>query len=358
MNTEIYAERREKLKILLKQNGLDALLVSSPANRFYLSGFELHDGQCNESSGHLLITTGEKDYLCTDSRFYDVATSLWEKENIFIYSGGAVESMRLFFMDIMGTKNIGIESAIVSHNFFENLSQGLSLECSEDLVESLRLIKDAHEIEKIAQSVKLNQQMFDWLPSQLTVGKSEFEIAFAIESFFRTKGASENSFPPIVAINSHAARPHHNPEKTSLIEENCHILIDAGARLEDYCSDQTRTFWVGDSINPRFQNILEQVQQAQQEAIMAVRPGISCKELYDIAYASFERKGVEKFFTHSLGHGVGIEVHEAPSLSPRSNKKLEAGMVITIEPGLYYSDFGGVRWEHMLLVTEDGYRVF
>jgi len=355
MNKEIYQQRREKLRERLFQEDLDAILVSHSANRFYLSGFELHNGQCNESSGHLLITQKGQDYLCTDSRFYELALTLWEKENILIYSS-PIEDMRLFFKEKMGTKKIGIESKIISHSFYEEISHGLNLEAADGIIEDLRLIKDNNEIAAIEKSAALNHDMFTWLPSILNVGTSEEQIAYGIEKYFREHGATENSFPPIVAKNTHAARPHHTPQNT-ILTENCHVLIDAGARMHDYCSDQTRTFWVGDKPDKRFLTILEQVKEAQKAAIAILRPNISCADAHMAAIKSFKKHGVEKAFTHSLGHGVGIEVHEEPRLSTRSERTLQAGMIVTVEPGLYYADYGGVRWEHMVLITEDGHRV-
>ena len=356
MNTEIYQKRRDALRKSLSKENLDAILVSYASNRFYLSGFELHDGQCNESSGHLLITQTGQDYLFTDSRFYEVACTLWEKNRIVIYKS-AVEDMRLFLKDTMGSKKIGIESKTVSHSFYEEISQGLNLESADGLIEDLRIIKDASEISLIEKSTALNHAMFQWLPTILKVGTSEAQIAYGIEKYFREHGATQCSFPSIVAKNTHAARPHHEPQESALLTENCHILIDAGARLNNYCSDQTRTFWVGANTETRFQNMLEQVQEAQKAAINLLRPGLTCREAHLAAVKSFEKHGVESAFTHSLGHGIGIDVHEEPRLSMRSERVLKAGMVVTVEPGLYYGDYGGVRWEHMVLITEDGHKV-
>lgn len=357
MDTQIYAKRREKLRELLNKVKLDALLVSHPANRFYLSGFELHDGQCNETSGHLLITTKGEDYLCTDSRFYEEASSLWDEDKIFLYRGVAVEDIRLFCIEKMGTKSIGVEANIVSHNFFEELAPSLKLEPVDNIVEALRIIKDDTEIACLTQSAKLNHEMFAWLPSILTPGKNEAELAYAIETYFREHGATENSFSPIVAINTHAARPHHIPCANTYLTENCHVLIDVGARYQNYCSDQTRTFWIGNKIDTRFQNMLAQVQEAQKAAINALRPGVSMKDIHETAIAVFAKYGTDSFFTHSLGHGIGLEVHETPRLSTHSTQKLQAGMVVTVEPGIYYGDYGGVRWEHMVLITENASQI-
>ncbi len=356
MNLEIYSTRREKLKKKIVDEKLDALFISHAANRYYLSGFELHDSQCNESSGYLLITAKGEDYLLTDSRFFEVALTLFEEKNIVIYNS-THEDVRLFIKKIIGGGKIGFEANTLSYNAFQKIFCDLNVEEADGLVEDLRLIKDEYEISAIEESLKLNHRLFDFVPSVLKNGISEYEVAYQIEKFFRENGASELSFPSIVAKDRHAARPHHCPEKDSILTENCHVLIDVGARYNNYCSDQTRTFWVGENVNPRFLNILEHVKNAQEEAILKIAPGVLCKEIHLAALKYFEKYDLNKFFTHSLGHGLGIEVHEEPRLSLRSNKILEPGMVVTVEPGLYFSDFGGVRWEHVVLITESGYKI-
>ena len=238
----IYAARRERLRRAMRARGLDALLVSQAANRFYLSGFELHDPQCNESAG------------------------------------------------------------------------------------------------------------------RLEPGRTEKELSWAIERFFRENGAEELAFANIVAGGRNAALPHAIPGEDA-VTENCLVLIDVGCRVDAYCSDQTRTFWAGDAPAPEFRRTLALVREAQEAALKKMRPGLSLREVYALARAVFEKAGVAEAFTHGLGHGVGLETHEAPSLSPRAEGVLEPGMVVTVEPGLYYSAWGGVRWEYTVLVEEGGVRI-
>ncbi len=356
MNVEVFANRRQKLRRLIQNEGLDALLISHAANRYYLSGFELHDGQCNESSGYLLICANGQDYLCTDSRFDEVAQTLWDKDNIFIYSS-PLEDMRQFFKKIVKDGKVGIEAKILSHYAYAQLATGLNLVQADGLVEQLRIVKDEYEIACLEKSLQLNHQMFAWLPSVLNEGLSESQIAYQIENYFRKNGATELSFPCIVAKDIHAARPHHNPKDNIYLTENSHLLVDVGARYQNYCSDQTRTFWIGDKVDPKFEIMLNHVKQAQALAIEKLAPGITCKEAHLTALKYFEKYNLEKLFTHSLGHGIGLEVHEEPRLSMRSERILEAGMVVTVEPGLYYPDYGGVRWEYVALITEDGHKI-
>lgn len=357
MDKSRFTARREKLRRLMAREGLDVLLVSHPANRYYLSGFELYDGQCNESSGCLIVTKDGKDWLCTDSRYEVAAALLWPRERILIYKGASAPEVGGQLRHLAHGP-IGFEAKILSWDYVWHLESGLELQAADGLVEELRVIKDEDEIALIERSVRLNHDMMTWLPSILSTGINEAEIAWGLEKYFREHGASGNSFPPIVAKNSNAALPHYQPESNSeLITPNCHILVDAGARLDHYCSDQTRTFWVGDKPSDRFLRVLNMVREAQRAAISVLRPGLTGRQAHQAAVDYFAAKGMDKHFNHSLGHGVGLEVHEEPRLSPRSATVLQPGMIVTVEPGLYFPEWGGVRWEYMVAITEDGCRV-
>ncbi len=351
-----YSERREKARKLMSARSLSALLVSFPADRFYLSGFELHDCQCNESSGYILITEDGRDKLCTDSRYLEAAKSLWDEEDIILYSSDIPRELNALCRGIVGTGTVGMDFSTVPHSFYSKFAERLSVEDCGDIIPMLRAVKDDAEIALMRKSADLNHRMLAWLPSILKEGMTEAEIAWGIERFFREHGAEECSFPSIVAINRHAASAHHIPGETA-IAEDCHILFDVGCRLDGYCSDQTRTLWFGQSPDPRFLNILELVQEAQRTVLRSLRPGMSGSEAHNIAAGFFDSRGCLSAFTHSLGHGVGLEVHEAPRLSRRSDTVLKPGMIVTVEPGLYYPDYGGARWEHMALITEDGCRI-
>ncbi len=356
MNTTIYAQRREALRKKMHQAGLDALLISHAANRFYLSGFELHDPQFNESAGRLIICQDGKDWLCTDARYLDAARRIWDEEHIFIYGGNAAADMRRLLKDKVQGR-IGVEKNIIPASFYQQLSSGLSLSNAQNLVESLRIIKDNTEIKLMEKSCELNHRLMEWVYTELHIGRSEADLSWGIEKYFREHGASELAFSNIVAVGPNAALPHAIPGDT-LITDNCPILIDVGCRLGDYCSDQTRTFWVGDSDTPiHFMLTQQLVRTAQEAAIAVIRPGQICSDIYKAAYHVFEEEGVAEAFTHGLGHGVGLETHEGPSLSPRCHTVLKPGMVVTVEPGLYYPEWGGVRREFMVLVEEDGCRI-
>ena len=337
MNTP-YAARRDRLRQLMRARGLDALLVSHAANRFYLSGFELHDVQLNESAGRLVICADGRDWLCTDARYKDAAARLWDEDRILIYGPDAATEIGQL-MRRCGSR-LGLEAEIVSLNFARSLGRavgrGAHLQAADGLVEELRVIKDADEIKALERSFALNHAMLRWLEeSQLQPGRSEAELAWAIEKYFRDNGASGLAFPSIVAVDQNAALPHAIPGEKKL-PDNGLVLVDVGCRVDGYCSDQTRTFWVGDAPHKEFRETMKLVRDAQQAALDKMRPGLPLHEAYTLARGVFEKAGVEAWFTHGLGHGVGLETHEAPSLGRRGDKVLQEGMVVTVEPGLYY----------------------
>ncbi len=357
-NLSTYAARRDRLRIRLEEHGLATLLVSSAANRYYLSGFELHDPQCNENAGMLLITAHGEDHLLTDSRYLDAARRLWPEDRIFIYPPPKLKHIRKFLASHAGGI-LGIEAPSVSLEFYQALTKdsgGPQVKPVNGLVEGLRLIKEPLEVEAMARSCALNHRMFEWIPEMLQPGMTEREAAWEIEKFYREGGAEELAFPSIVAVGPNGAMPHAVPGQDRILAEGP-VLVDTGCRLDEYCSDQTRTFWVGDSPSKEFLSTREQVREAQALAVQAIRPGLTIAEPYALAKNCFAKYGVAEHFTHSLGHGIGLETHEGPSVGPNAKGEFVPGMVVTVEPGLYYPEWGGVRWEYMLLVTEDGARL-
>lgn len=362
----VYSARRDKVRLGLIKKNLDAILIVNPANRFYLSGFELHDGQCNETSGMLLITAGGEDWLATDSRYEAAAYSLWKPDKIWIYKNGSNSIWQL--LKKCGSL-IGIESQNISYSFFSKLKNNIpGIVAAEGLVEELRLIKDEYEINALKSSFILNHQLLEMIKKKIdnndfdinkTAKMTEINLAWEIEKFFRENGASELAFPSIVAYGKNSALPHAHPAHITM-DLNGPLLCDVGCRLNDYCSDQTRTWWLGNKNNQnfkKFEETLKLVQDAQEAAIKIMKPGIPCADIYEAANSVFIRSGVSQYFTHGLGHGIGLETHEAPSLNPRSRQILQEGMVVTVEPGLYYNDWGGIRWEYTVVITKDGVKI-
>ena len=348
----LFENRRERLKALLAEEGLPALLVSYPANRFYLSGFEQHDSQCNESVGWLVVTAKGPDALFTDARFTDAALRLWPQQDLCIYGAGKHAAMAEFLKG-RGVTSLGFDPKAVSVFDHELLRAQFELVLADGLVERLRLVKEPGEIELLRAACGLNHRIMRALPDVLMPGMTEAEAAWQIERLFREAGAEGLSFPSIVGVDKNAALPHAIPGETR-IGRDCLVLVDAGCRLCGYCSDQTRTFWEGREPSERFQETKRLVINAQKAAMEAIKPGVRMAEAYHAARRVFEDAGVAGQFTHSLGHGIGLETHEGPSLSPRAEGEFKPGMVVTVEPGLYDPAWGGVRWEYMVVVTEEG----
>lgn len=354
---EIFARRRSAARRLMRERGLDALLVSRPSNRYYLSGFELHDPQCGESAGRLVICADGRDWLATDSRYEEAAARIWPRERLFIYGPDQAADLAglLRGLGLM----VGLEEDCVSVSFMRGLldapghPQFISA-CG--LVEKLRLVKGPEEIMALEKSFALNHRLLAGLAGRLREGQREDEAAWLVERFFRENGASELAFASIIAVGRNAALPHAVPGPTP-IAWNSPVLADVGCRVDSYCSDQTRTFWFGDKKSEQFEKAYDLVERAQKTAIAMIRPGVACADVYAAARGVFAESGQERHFNHGLGHGVGLETHEGPSLSPRSRTILEKGMVVTVEPGLYYPQWGGVRLEVTVLLEESGCRV-
>lgn len=357
----VYAQRRERVREQLAKKKLSALLVSSAANRFYLSGFELHDPQPGESAGCLLIgDKPENDWLCTDARYTVAAGRLWNPDRVLTYGqGGMTEIGELLAREAKG--EIGMEAKSLSlHQWRELEKSGANFADADSLVADLRRIKDADEIARMRRSFALNHELMAHVGSRLAnleSGLTEAVLAWEIERYFREHGASEPAFSGIVAYNRNAALPHCIPSDKVIIRSEGLVLVDVGCRVADYCSDQTRTMWTGRHPSDDFLRTMELVREAQRRGIAAIRPGVRCCDVYAAAWDYFAEHRVEAHFNHGLGHGIGLETHEAPSLNRRNETVLQPGMCVTVEPGLYYPEWGGIRWEYTVLVTEDGCEV-
>lgn len=352
---DIHAQRRDALRSVLTRLGLPALLVTHPANRYYLSGFELHDPQCNESAGMLVISASGQDWLLTDPRYALAAGRLWPSERLFIYTSPKNKQIRDFLAGLHYMP-LGFEAQAMSFSLHAQLHESVDLAPTKDLVESLRMIKDEQEIALLQASCALNHHIFDQVPGLLQPGRSERQIAWDVEKLFREHGAEEMAFPTIVGVSANAAQPHAVPGQ-DVVHADSLVLVDTGARLNAYCSDQTRTFWVGERSPAEFEKTMTLVREAQDQAIAALGPGMTASTAYNVVRQFFQDNFVHEYFTHGLGHGVGLETHEAPSLNPRDQTILAPGMAVTVEPGLYYPEWGGIRWEYMVVITADGCRV-
>lgn len=339
---------------------IDTMLVQTEENRRYLSGFTGEDGHFDESAGALLIT-GEKNILATDSRYELQAQIEVPGFEVFCYKQGLTESLP-DLLKRLNTKRMGFEASRLSFNQHKKISETLEtknitfeLVETEHLLELLRAIKDEIEIKNISLALDLAESVFMEVVSHLKPGLTENEIAWNLERGMREAGAENISFPVIVASGPNSAQPHAVPGERR-ISGGEPILIDWGAKLNGYCSDITRTFVMGKP-DETFKKIFETVSEAQRRAIDAVKPGVSTKTVDAVARRYIEEQGFQGKFGHSLGHGVGLAIHEYPRLSQFYDKPLKPGMVTTMEPGIYIPEWGGIRLENMIVVRENGAEV-
>lgn len=337
-----YLYRRQKAFKLLSDLGLDALLLCQPENIRYMCGF-------SGSAGCLLISSDQLVFL-TDSRYTTQSNDEVSADHVIEYkvqSDGVVE--QLLSLEV---SRIGFESELgfgTVKGFQEKGESNWSwIQCKEEL-HSLRLHKSQEEVALIAEAADLNRAGIAAVEEMIRPGISEKEIALALEFSLRKLGADEKAFDIIVASGERGAMPHGIASDKKLAEGEL-VTIDFGCRLNGYHSDETITLALGE-VNDEQRNIFNSVLEAHDRAIDAVTPGIPLIELDRIAREHITACGYGDYFGHGLGHGIGLQVHEAPNLSPRSTAIAEEGMVFTVEPGIYVPGVGGVRIEDMVLVT-------
>lgn len=354
--------RVEALRELLNREGLDGLLVSGTDNRRYLSGFTAREELLQESCGSLLITR-EAALLFTDFRYLEWARAEAAGFEVLLYQGG-LGALLAEQLGALKISRLAFESAYLPFGQYQRLTQaaqdaGLTVEWvpTEGVVESLREVKGPEELAAIRRALAFTEAVFAEVAAWLKPGVTEQQVAWEIERRLREKGTASLAFSPIVAAGPNSARPHHQPGDYVLREEEP-VIIDMGARVDGYCADLTRTLILG-SPTPRFQEIYRLVLEAQTRAQQGLRAGIESLAADALGREVIAQAGYGEAFGHSLGHGVGLAVHEAPSLSFVKERStiLKAGSVVTVEPGIYLTGWGGVRLENMVVIREDGAEV-
>ncbi len=330
----------------LDENNIDGLLVSKVENRRYLTGF-------TGSAGMALITPDSK-LLVTDFRYTEQAEKQTEEFEV-VRQGDKITDTLSDLLKREDIKRLGVESAHISHHQYEEWTEKLSpveLVSLLDMIEPLRLKKESEEIEKIRKAAQIADEAFAHILGLLKDGAVELEIAAELEYFMKRKGASKASFDTIVASGHRSSLPH-GVASDKVMKAGEAVTIDMGAIHDGYCSDMTRTVFL-EEVDDKQREIYNIVLEAQLLALKEVRVGKSCVELDKVARDIINERGYKDNFGHGLGHGVGLEVHEGPRVSSQSKDVLEAGMIITIEPGIYIPDWGGTRIEDLVLVTEEG----
>jgi Xaa-Pro aminopeptidase len=348
------ADRQQRLwnSLTKLEPPCDAMLVTSPPNLRYLTGFTGSNG--------LAIVTASETLFFTDPRYtfqaaQEVATN--RRTKVRVMKSALLEHAA----KLMGRRKwwrFGFEPDHLTSAQIEILKTKASKRQTflprGGQVEKLRMVKSAEELEAIRQSVQTNSKALEASLGSLKSGMSETELAAEIDYQMRRLGAEKTSFDTIVASGARSALPHARPTRT-VIQPGV-LLIDMGALENGYSSDMTRTFSVG-AASKQVRNLYRAVLEAQMAAIDAVRPGVKAAAIDRVARNVLKAHGLEKEFMHSTGHGLGLEIHEPPKLGKREKLRLEAGMAITIEPGAYVENVGGVRIEDTVVVTANGCEV-
>ena len=344
--------RREKLRRTLKTDQIEAYLVCDPTNVRYLTGFTGDDA-------YLLISR-VRTLLVSDGRFATQIEQECPGIDVYIRSVGELPTEAIAkAAESLGIKNLGFEATALSvadHLTLLGKLSGIELNPLSVRVEALRAIKDRDEIAAIREAIGYAERAFLMLRNGLRRDESEKDVADALENDLRRCGASAASFPPIVAVGKRSALPHARPTSEARIGDSDFVLIDWGATGQPYKSDLTRVLVTG-KVTSKFEKIYRIVLKAQERGIAAIRPGVEASRVDAEARSVIEEAGFGRFFTHGLGHGIGMDIHEDPRIRKGAENKLQAGMVITVEPGIYLPDWGGVRIEDDVLVTPDGFEI-
>jgi Xaa-Pro aminopeptidase len=346
-----YADRLQELQNRLAITRFDALLVSHLPNIRYLCGF-------TGSSGFLLVTESGHVFF-TDVRYDTQARAEVKGAKVVIARSAVLTAVAERIAGLRGRKAIGIEADHLTvseqSRVGDLLPSRMRIKNARGLVERLRMVKDAEELVHIRTAVNLGAKLFDRALEVIRPGVKENEVAAEMEYAARRAGAEQMSFPTIIASGARSALPHGRASDQA-IKPGGFVVCDFGVILAGYCSDQTRAVWVG-AASTDARAVYEGVREAQQAAVAAVRPGARVSEVDEAARKVLRKCGLARYFTHSTGHGVGLEIHEAPRVAAGQKDVLRPGVVITIEPGVYFPGKWGVRIEDMVAVTAGGCEV-
>lgn len=344
-----YAERLAAVRCEMDSRSVGGLLVQNRTDQYYLTGFTGEDGS--------VLLTPRQVTLLTDSRFDETADiEAPYAKKVLRKRRGPAETAKVIHSRKLSS--VGYDPRAMSVYEFTALKKelnGVKLKPINGFCDQLRRIKSPGEIEVIRRAIRIAQEAFKTTLKFIKPGRSEAEVAAKLDYEMRRRGATGSAFGPIVASGPNASLPHHEPGERK-IKANEGVLIDWGARVDWYISDLTRMVWVGKA-PPRMRKVSAVVKAALAAGIEATQPGALGPKVDAAARNVITKAGFGKQFGHSLGHGIGLQVHESPRLAKTSVDTLSPGMVVTVEPGIYLPGIGGVRLEEDVLVTENGHEV-
>lgn len=343
--------RLKRLQSYLALEKVDACLLEDPADLYYFTGLDMSYGR--------LWVDKTKAALFVDSRYIEAAKQGSYVQPVFLLKE---ENEKTFVQHIRAEK-VAFDGATLSYirsfelqKFLERCGRPFQLVTKDRLTFPLRMVKGMLEIKDLKASVQILKKAYRLVKERLKEGVTEAQIAREFEVGLRLLGAEKSAFEPIIAFGKNSAMPHYRAGKAKLKKDQI-ILMDLGVVVNHYHSDMTRILFHGVP-HPQLLRLASVVKKAHKEALKLCRPGVCIGQLDEAARSVMRKENMEEYFTHSLGHGIGLETHEAPKIrfdSKEAGLVLQPGMVITIEPGLYRPGIGGVRWEDMVLITKDGF---
>jgi len=343
-------ERLHKIQERLVENKIDAIFLTALENIRYLTNF-------SGSSAFLMITK-DKGYLITDFRYKTIAEDEVKGYKVIIYKNSIIDEVKRLAKKEK-ISHLGIEKRNITLEQYQKLTKKIKkikIIPTLNLVEGLRVIKSPIELDNIKMAIKRAEDVYKKITSYIKAGISEKEIALGLEYAIKRAGSDKLPFELIVASGYRAALPHA-VSGNRLLRNSDSVIIDFGAEYKGYFADITRTNFIGCRLNKRQREIYQTVLNAQAEAISLIKPDVRAKDVDAAARKVISKAGFGKYFGHGTGHGIGLMVHELPSISTKSEDILKEGMIFTVEPGIYIPGWGGVRIEDMVLVTKAGCKI-
>lgn len=370
------SERIGRLRAALAAEGIRSMLVRDTPNIRWLTAL---DGVFDEEGAHALLVTPHDAVLHTDSRYDEAARTAARRTGAPIEVSAERKSHAAFFAGVFAARHVGpearaagmpepqdvtmaIEDGITLGEYRKLLEEYGKVAALPDiretheLVQGLRAVKDADEIARMRAAQAVTDAAFDHIAGFMKPGMTEREVQIELDDFMRRHGSDGLAFPTIVACGAHAASPHAQPGDARLEAGQC-VVMDFGARVRGYCSDMTRTVFLGEP-SSRMRDAYAAIRQANEQVEAMLAPGVTGKQAHDLAERILEEAGFGGKMGHALGHSLGLEIHERPSLSTRNEEPLAAGNVVTVEPGVYLPGEFGMRLEDFGVVTDSGFDVF
>lgn len=346
---KLFEHRQEKLRSLMNEMNLDAVVITSPASLYYFAGVFLHTGE--RACAFVVRRSESAEWVVHEMFANEVSAAPGAKE--YWKDGG--NPYRLLANVLQTCENIALDGEWASRHLLKLMAERSCKALpvvADDLTLALRSTKDDAETEVLRVASRLADAVVDKVRSEFVNGRTEADVAEALARLWNEVGAQGMSFTPIVSVGENGAAPHHEPDNTPL-REGTTVVVDTGGIYEHYCSDITRTFVIGEPTE-EIKTVYNLVLKAQLAGIEKAKPGVTLGEVDDAVRQVISEAGYGEFFTHRTGHGVGIDIHEAPFVVAGNDQVLEVGMVMSIEPGIYLPGKFGVRIEDLVVIEEDG----